>query len=564
MFTKNKPVTNLKKPQNLGNMKDIFQQTQITAELLRIVISRSEDLATLKSLSDRKSGKLRMQSVYAEKALAEIEFKEEWRYSKEDSLLLQLFTSRCEILGQKKQLDKIARKMARINMQFEDDPSEKDLNLSEIHLQKVMSVRISQENTSVNYNEKGQTYISLPALIIPSSVWRESYSQVSKVIEGCLSGEVLIPYASMFLCVNQSRCLYSNEMARQKLAIDEGLHSLSPNIAVMITLKKSKQAIAPQKVALSPLKKNAPLPEPDYVTCLLGMMLEANTEVDKAIKNFSTEYYKRNTEDCIRTCKSKDFVSKALRARDYEKFSAVNPWGKNNNKHTLSTVKTLKSLHMRPQVLFDLENKYFDENFDLGDRVKVIHSCLIIQNLYRERKLKEIEKKVVVIQKFVRVFLNRKLGLRKQTENFRKTFYWQRLKHWYPLMVNRFRERKSQRSGKDFSIFTVKVIMIQKNFRGFLVRKNVVVWKRLFFQLRQRKTFEKFYKAKQTMWRISKKYEDLVMLGGSFEISSNYSVSTEGDYSINTCESQEKGKEETVMRKQYFILAKSDRIQSLN
>ena len=54
-------------------------------------------------------------------------------------------------------------------MQFEDDPSDKDMNLSEIHLMKIMSVKISQENTIINYNEKGQPIISLPTLSITGS-----------------------------------------------------------------------------------------------------------------------------------------------------------------------------------------------------------------------------------------------------------------------------------------------------------------------------------------------------------------------------------------------------------
>ena len=95
----------------------------------------------LKSLSDRKTGKLRMQSCYAEKSLSEIEFKEEWRLSKEESLLLQLFTCRLDSPIQKKQLEKVTKKMIRINMQFEDYPSDKDMNLSEIHLMKIMSVK---------------------------------------------------------------------------------------------------------------------------------------------------------------------------------------------------------------------------------------------------------------------------------------------------------------------------------------------------------------------------------------------------------------------------------------
>ena len=215
MSIKNRIVTNSKKTQNVCSLKELFQQSQLTAEILRIVISRSEDIAMLKSLSDRKTGKLRMQSCYAEKSLSEIEFKEEWRLSKEESLLLQLFTCRLDSPIQKKQLEKVTKKMIRINMQFEDDPSDKDMNLSEIHLMKIMSVKISQENTIINYNEKGQPIISLPTLSITGSYWRENFSIANKLLEGCLNGEIVNPYSAMSLCVKQSRNLYNIEICNQ-------------------------------------------------------------------------------------------------------------------------------------------------------------------------------------------------------------------------------------------------------------------------------------------------------------------------------------------------------------
>lgn len=47
-------------------------------------------------------------------------------------------------------------------MQFEDDPTEEDLNLSEIHVQNLMNVKIGPENTFMTYNERGETYVSVP------------------------------------------------------------------------------------------------------------------------------------------------------------------------------------------------------------------------------------------------------------------------------------------------------------------------------------------------------------------------------------------------------------------
>ena len=129
---------------------------------------------------------------------------------------------------------------------------------------------------------------------------------------------------------------------------------------------------------------------------------------------------------------------------------------------------------MKPEALFDLENTYFDENFNLAKRIKVIHSCLVIQNAYKEKKNKKLEKKAIFIQKHMRGFLQRKKVLFMKTEKIRRMFYWERLKHWYKLLANKFKERKGSYSGKDYSLYESKIIIIQKNMRAYLDKKKIV------------------------------------------------------------------------------------------
>ena len=373
----------------------------------------------------------------------------------------------------------------------------------------------------------------------------------------------------MSLCVKQSRNLYNIEINRQKEAIEEGVVGLSPNIQVLITSKKSKSVIPPiAKKILSPIKKPSPLPDSDYYNPLLSIMLEANQNLEKSIKSFIIAYNTRNGEDSIRTWKNKDPVSKALRARNYEKFSAVNPWGNNSENFRLSTVKTLKSLHMQPDVLFDLENTYFDENCNLADRIKVIHSCLMIQNLYKEKRRRELEKKIIIIQKFIRGYLIRKRLIMKRTKTIRNMYYWERLKHWYLLIANKFRERKSKISGKDYSIFYMKIVLIQKAIRGYLTRKNIVFWKRIFYKIRQAKDYQNFYRIKQRNWKISLKYEDIMMSQNGFSSIENSfsSIYTNASYSyLNTINNynSNKIKEEREARKILLLQAKTERIQLL-
>lgn len=504
MSIKLKPIPTGKKPSACPVIKDVLPQNQIIGEILRIVISRSEDIAILKSLSDRKTNKLRVQTSYAEKTISEIDMKEEWRFSKEEALLIQLTGCKIEGLLQKKQLEKMTKKMIRINLQFEEEPNDIDMNLTEIHVQKIMSVKINSENTFISVNDRGQPIVNLPSLIINVSTWRESFSPIHKVLESCLLGDSLNPYNSLYLCVRQSRTLYTSEIIRQKQAIDEGLSLMSPNFAVLITSKRSRAALVPAKKGLSPIKKQNPLPDPDFLPLLLKMMMDLNQEVDKGIKAFANVFYERNSDE-NRVGRAKNPVLKALRARDYEKFSAVNPW--EDKMYTLSTVKTLRSLHINPAVLFDLENRYFDENSNLADRVKVIHSCLVIQKLYKARRQKMIERKVMVIQRFTRGFLARKNLLWVKTQKFRAVFYWEKLKHWYPLLVNKLREKKIAFKAEDYSSYLSQIIKIQKLARGYLTRKGKAYWKKVFLRHRAKRLLAKMYKTKVSLWRISEKFE---------------------------------------------------------
>ena len=78
-----------------------LQHSQLLCELLRSVVTRSEDIWTLRSLSD-KTGKAKTSSLAAEKLLAEAELREEWRLLREENLLSTLGTARVDNAIQKK------------------------------------------------------------------------------------------------------------------------------------------------------------------------------------------------------------------------------------------------------------------------------------------------------------------------------------------------------------------------------------------------------------------------------------------------------------------------------
>jgi hypothetical protein len=393
------------------------------------------------------------------------------------------------------------------------------MNLSEIHVQKIMNVKIGPDNTIITYNEKGQPLVTVPSASVLPSTWRECYSQSIKIMDGLLSGEVLNLYPSLYYCVKQSRNYFQNEVLRQKQAVEEGSSMLSPNISVIITSKKSKNLLPSIKQSISPARKISCLPEPDLKLPLIKMFMEMNGDIDKSIKNHIFAYNERNAEEKARVGKSKNLVEKTMRVRNYEKYSAVSPWVNNAMKFPLNTVRTLQRLQIMPQILFDLENPYFDESRSLADRIRVIHSCIVVQNFYRDKKQKIMARRAVMLQKWVRGFLGRKKALLAKTFRFRKIYYWERLKHWYPLLANKLKINKNTYTPIDYTKNIRNVIIIQKFIRGWIARKHLV-WKKMFYIIRKRKEHEKFYIKKHKYWMACSTNEDLAF---------SYSKSSEED-----------------------------------
>lgn len=504
MSTKPKTCIQGKKSSTSLPMKEIFQQNQLTTELLRSINARSDDVIILKSISDRKTGKLRLQSAFAEKTIQEIESKEEWRSSREDQILLQLQNGRLEAPLHKKQFEKQTKKMLKINSQYEEDPQEKDLNLTEIHVNKVMNIKIGPENTVIFYNDKGQQCVSVPSAAVPVNNWKDLFSKTSRIIESILLAETVLIYPAVYYCVQFSRNYYLNELARQKKAIEEGVNSLTPNIAVIITSKKSKVAVVAKSV--SPVIKIS-LPEPDFNQPVMKMLVEMNANNLKNIRKFIGCAYERiNLE---RTARTHDKIQKTLRLRNYEKYSAVSP-AKSNARMPLMTVRTRFQLHRMPNIVFDLENQYFDENKTLADRVKIIHFCIAIQNWFRKRKDLRLAASAVRIQKVFRGYLTRKLIFWNRLEKFRKIFYMQRLKHWYPLVVNKIRERKGEFIMMNYNLFLSEIVMIQKFARGFIDRK-LVKWKKEVKAHKKSREFEFFHMKKVKTWKAALSNEELAV-----------------------------------------------------
>ena len=571
MSNKGKSISLSKKSTSSLPMKEIFQQNTLTTEILRLILARSDDISILKAISDRKTGKLRLQSAFAEKTLQEIECKEEWRLAREENILTLLVNAKLEAPLHKKQFEKLVKKMLKVNSQFDDDPTENDMSLSEIHIQKIMNIKIGPENTIITYNEKGQACATVPSAVISPSIWKESICQPVKLLEAFTSGDLLSLYPAIYFCVKHSRTNYTVEVSRQRQAIEEGSNFLSPNIAVIITSKKSKNLIPSGKKSVSPAGKVTVLPEPDYMVPLSKMFMGMNAELEKSIRHFVVSYFERNGEEKNRTAKTRNLVEKAMRLRNYEKYSAVSPWANNRANYPLNTVRTMTHLQIMPQILFDLENPYFDEGKSFADRIKTIHSCIVIQNYFMMKKKKVLVKNVLCIQKHFRGYLGRKMALRVKTTGLRKMYCWERLKHWYPLLVNKLRENRSVVPiNEDYSCKLEKIIFIQSVIRGVLTRKIQIFWKREFYKIRSLKAEASYYLKKQKLWVASQ---------GNDELAFCYSKSSEEDMSsfIEQNEARARKKEEksiseilrlkekaeVEVRNKFLENSKKDRIKAL-
>ena len=76
--------------------------TQQISEIVRSILSRSEDASLLSSISDRSTGKLKCATVFAEKLISDSELKEDWRIAREDSVMISVGSLNAESAGQKR------------------------------------------------------------------------------------------------------------------------------------------------------------------------------------------------------------------------------------------------------------------------------------------------------------------------------------------------------------------------------------------------------------------------------------------------------------------------------
>jgi len=508
-----KPVCNV-------STKESLQQNQTISELLRSVISRSEDINLLRTISEKKTNRLKLQSVMAEKTILEAEYKEEWRACREDTILTHLANLRFDSPVQKKYwlyrlLEKIAKKMLRVSLSVEDDLTDRELNLSEVHVNMIMNVKIGPDTTYWTTNDQGRAMLNLPPSAISHSAIREQMSKVVRVIESCLYGDVVNVHLVLIHCVNYSRECFHNELARQKLALEQGLGP-TPNISVFVTNKRNKTALPTPKKGGTLKKYNLAYDEDEWMDNLYKNMLEQNSDISRNLKKWS-DAFRSKYPSCeihhqkLSRAHTGSVLMKLLRARNFEKNAPVNP----NSLDPISVRPSNFNLLWVPnlnKMIFDLDSEFFDEDKDIPERIRIIHACHVIQSSMRRYRKKKLEDSVIKIQRQMRMKFFRNAIFQRKLAPFKRMYLLGRLKHWLRFVVRKRRESRCPASRPIHYFYSeyYKICKIQGMIRSYLEKKRLF-WRVVFNNLKNRNKHHVKYKEKQILWSSSLNIESAAL-----------------------------------------------------
>ena len=140
-----------------------------------------------------------------------------------------------------------------------------------------------------------------------------------------------------------------------------------------------------------------------------------------------------------------------------------------------------------------------------------------------------------------------------------------RLRHWYPLVVNKMRERKGEFIMMNYSLFLKEIVIIQKWARGFIDRK-LVKWKKELKAHKQSRQLESFHMKKIKTWKAALSNEELAVDYSSsvqFDIQEyirqNDFIKKDEKILNEFVKIKEQG--ESEIRCEYLSSAKSERLQ---
>jgi hypothetical protein len=386
----------------------------------------------------------------------------------------------------------MARKMLKQLVQLDDDCIPLG-NLSEVHLQRVMSTKVGPENTYRTRDEQGNSIASVHFAEV--AVVKETMTKAAKVLESCLYGESVRPSLIMNTFVQSLRQILQTEIYRQQSILDSQL--FPPNALTKLQVR-SRTSLPPIRKTSAPLQRETPVL--DWKLNVVRMMLDRNADIERRMKAFAQEYKERHSFDTPSPVSmqkpSSLLVAKAIRARNYEKQS---------KSLTVSSAASLSKLRALPSTHFDMDSPYFDERLSVSDRVKIIRSCVVIQRYFLKHCFARAQKAACKIQAAYRGYFVRRAKLYSQYKTFRSAFFAGRLAHWLPLLANKFKERKNRQyfQTEKYAAYISYILKIQQVARGYITRKALATRFQVhMLQLRKAQGNLRLYNAKKQIWRL--------------------------------------------------------------
>lgn len=329
-------------------------------------------------------------------------------------------------------------------------------------------------------------------------VKQDSLSKTAKVLEGCLYGNSVNPAYVMRILVYSLRQFFQAEVHRQQMMLENAYVFPGPLSRMQ---RKSKTCLPPLKKPLDCLDTEG-YPGADWKLNLVKMLLDRNAEIAKRVKSFTQEYKGRHPAGLVvpNGHHSKKSVSslqstQAMRARNYERHSK-------SITTSLITTRNLSKLNLMEDVVFDVDNAYFDEGLTLAERIRVIHSCVLIQRHFCKVYLPKLDRAARHIQAAWRDFKARRQFIYFKYRAFRRVYFLGRLAHWIPLLINKFKERRHSCifESDKYTTYVSYIRQIQKVARGYLVRKKIR-WNLHVYKHRKSKRSLQLYDIKRKRWR---------------------------------------------------------------
>lgn len=305
-------------------------------------------------------------------------------------------------------------------------------------------------------------------------------SSKSKILESCLFGESVSVSLVLSHCVSSSREAFAVEICKcRKLANSEQVNTL-PKFSVIVNPRMSVD-----------LTKKGNWGSNEWMKNMVLMLMNKNIGLLMKMQQFREEASQRlqsPSEHGLGRPMVEDLDRKLSRAKSYETLGPFSP----------IPLPSSFPHHFCHYLLFDIDNIYFDSSQNLQDRIRVTHSALTIQHFFKKYLRRRQQEATTHITNSLGLYRSLKTcAFLKRNRTRWRCALW-KLQHWYPLLVNRWREKQDRKDYSKMSYHGLRfeIVDIQRLVRGYLTRKRRI-------QPRKKKHIQSDYEWKTFQWRYT-------------------------------------------------------------